>query len=111
MENSAQNGFMLNGSAHHHPYLAEARRTLQIALPVITAQLAHISLGFIDTVMAGNLSARDLGAIAIGRSLYVPLYIFVLGILLAMNPIVAQLQGPERPARSASRCPRDCGSA
>ena len=83
----------MNKPLNHYPYLAEARRTLQIALPVITAQLAHISLGFIDTVMAGNLSPRDLGAIAIGRSLYVPLYIFVLGILLAMNPIVAQLQG------------------
>lgn len=71
----------------------ETRKTVQLALPIIAAQLAHQSLGFIDTVMAGNLSARDLGAVAIGRSLYMPLFVFVLGVLLAVNPIVAQYRG------------------
>jgi MATE family multidrug resistance protein len=43
--------------------------------------------------MAGKLSAKDLGAVAIGRSLYMPLLVFVLGVLLAINPIVAQFRG------------------
>lgn len=73
----------------------EARKTLQLAFPIIAAQLAHQALGFIDTVMAGNLSARDLGAVAIGRSLYMPQFVFVLGVLLALNPIVAQYRGAQ----------------
>lgn len=77
-------------------YQNEAKRTLAVGLPVVASQIAHMALGFIDTVMAGNLSAKDLGAVAIGRSLYVPLYIFALGIILATTPIVAQYLGAER---------------
>ena len=72
---------------------AEAGITLRLGAPIVTAQLAQISLGFIDTVMAGNLSALDLAAIAIGRSVYLPGFIFVLGLLLAVSPIVAQYFG------------------
>lgn len=74
-------------------FIEETKKTVQLGLPIIAAQLAHVSLGFIDTVMAGNLSAKDLGAVAIGRSLYMPLFVFVLGVLLAINPIVAQFRG------------------
>lgn len=73
--------------------LEEGRKTLKLGLPIVAGQLAYISLGFIDTVMAGNLSAADLGAVAIGRSLYMPLFVAVLGILLAVSPIVAQFYG------------------
>jgi len=66
---------------------------VKLGLPIIAAQLAHVSLGFIDTVMAGNLSPKDLGAVAIGRSLYMPLFVFVMGSLMAVNPIIAQFRG------------------
>ncbi|MCH9008021.1 MATE family efflux transporter [candidate division KSB1 bacterium] len=52
-----------------------------------------MSMGFVDTVMAGNLSARDLAAVAIGNSLFSPLFLFVMGVLMAINPIVAHLHG------------------
>lgn len=74
-------------------FRTETRKTVHLGLPIIAAQLAHISLGFIDTVMAGNLSPKDLGAVAIGRSLYMPLFVFVMGSLMAVNPIVAQFRG------------------
>jgi MATE family multidrug resistance protein len=77
----------------HPKFREEVKNTVRLGLPIIAAQLAHIALGFIDTVMAGNLSAKDLGAVAIGRSLYMPLLVFVLGVLLAINPIVAQFRG------------------
>jgi Na+-driven multidrug efflux pump len=77
----------------HPKFREEVKNTVHLGLPIIAAQLAHIALGFIDTVMAGKLSAKDLGAVAIGRSLYMPLLVFVLGVLLAINPIVAQFRG------------------
>ena len=40
------------------------------------AQLAQISMGFVDTVMAGHLSPQDLAAVAVAASLWVPILIF-----------------------------------
>ena len=56
-------------------------------------QLAGIGLSFIDTVMAGNLDARALAAVAIGASVWSSVNVFCLGVLLAITPSVAQLDG------------------
>jgi MATE family multidrug resistance protein len=71
----------------------ETNKTIQIGVPVIAAQLAQMSMGFVDTIMAGNLSAKDLAAVAVGSSLFSPMLVFVIGVLLGTNPIVAHLHG------------------
>ena len=48
--------------------LAEIRALLALATPIIIAQLAYTSMGFVDTVMAGRVSARDLAGVALGNS-------------------------------------------
>lgn len=75
------------------PLQGEARSLIGLAIPIVVSQLAIIALGVIDTIMAGRLSAVDLAAIAAGRSLYMPLFISVLGVLLAVSPIIAQWYG------------------
>jgi MATE family multidrug resistance protein len=77
----------------------EAFVTLRLGLPLILAQVMQMSMGFVDTIMAGNLNAAALAAVAVGGSLYMPLLIFVLGILLVINPIVAQFFGAGRDDR------------
>lgn len=74
----------------------ELKATTILGGPIIVSLLAQQTLGFIDTVMAGNLSAKDLAAVAIGRSLFIPIFIVVLGVLLAVNPIVAQFYGARK---------------
>lgn len=71
----------------------EARLTLKIGLPVIAAQLLQMSMNFVDTVMAGNLSAEDLAAVAIGGAIFFPFVMLAAGIMMAITPIVAQLIG------------------
>jgi len=71
----------------------EARITLTIGLPVIIAQLLQMSMNFVDTVMAGNLSAHDLAAVAVGGAVFMPFMMLAAGILMAVTPIVAQLVG------------------
>lgn len=66
---------------------------LKIGLPVIIAQLLQMSMNFVDTVMAGNLSAEALAAVAVGGALFMPLIMLVSGVLMALTPIVAQLLG------------------
>ncbi|TNE68628.1 MATE family efflux transporter [bacterium] len=55
-----------------------------------------MSMGFVDTIMAGNLSPDDLAAIAIGSSFINPIFVFSIGLLMALNPIIAQHMGARR---------------
>ena len=71
----------------------ELRTLLALALPIIIAQLAYTSIGFVDTVMSGRFSARDLAAVALGNSIWVPVFLLMTGILLATTPKVAQRFG------------------
>jgi multidrug resistance protein, MATE family len=74
----------------------EAGATVRLAAPLIAAQLAHMSITFVDTVMAGNLSPRDLAAVAVGSGLWFPIWALCAGVLLAVTPSVAQLYGANR---------------
>lgn len=71
----------------------EAKRTLTIGLPVMGAQLLQVAMMFVDTVMAGRYSAEDLAAVAVGSSLFMPVFVFFAGTLMALSPIIAQLFG------------------
>ncbi|ROP61929.1 MATE family multidrug resistance protein [Enterobacter sp. BIGb0383] len=77
-------------------YFSEARQLLALAIPVIIAQVAQTSMGFVDTVMAGGYSATDMAAVAIGTSVWLPAILFGHGLLLAMTPVIAQLNGSGR---------------
>lgn len=71
----------------------ELRTLLVLATPIIIAQLAHTAMGFVDTLMAGRVSARDLAAVALGNSIWVPVFLLMTGILMATTPKVAQRFG------------------
>lgn len=82
-------------------YLTEARQLLALAIPVILAQVAQTSMGFVDTIMAGAVSATDMAAVAVGTSIWLPAILFGHGLLLALTPTVAQLNGSGRRDRIA----------
>ncbi len=72
---------------------AEVRALLALGGPLVAAQLVQIAMSFVDTVMAGHLSPRDLAAVAVGVSLWVPIVVFGMGILMSVSPTVAQVYG------------------
>ncbi len=74
-------------------YLAESKSIIRLALPVLIAQIAQTSMGVVDTVMAGGVSATDMAAVAVASSVWMPTILFGLGILLALVPIIAQMNG------------------
>ncbi|ROR15358.1 MATE family efflux transporter [Erwinia sp. JUb26] len=84
-------------------YLTEARQLLMLAIPVILAQVAQTSMGFVDTVMAGAVSATDMAAVAVGTSIWLPTILFGHGLILALTPVVAQMNGSGRRDRIASQ--------
>jgi len=75
---------------------SEAGQIARIAGPLIIAQLSQVGMGFTDTVMAGRLGVVDLGAVAIGSTLWLPVYLACVGVMMAVSPGVAQLRGAER---------------
>jgi MATE family multidrug resistance protein len=74
------------------------RDILRLAWPVYIAQLAIMANGVIDTVMAGHYGTVDLAAVGIGASVYVTLFVTLMGVLFAITPTVAQLHGAGRHA-------------
>lgn len=50
-------------------------------------------MGFVDTLMAGHYNATDLAAVALGSSIWLPLFLASQGILMATTPLVAHLIG------------------
>lgn len=77
----------------NHP--AEILRTLQLALPVVIGMVASFSMNFVDTLMAGRLPDKEisLAAIATGGALWSAALMFILGVLMALQPVVAQVDG------------------
>lgn len=74
----------------------EAKATIFLGAPIVAGQLAQMSMSFVDTVMAGNLSPEDLAAVAIGSSFMVPIFVFSMGLLMAINAIISQNVGAGR---------------
>lgn len=52
-----------------------------------------MAMGFFDTVMMGRVGPTELAAVAIGTGLWHTLFLFALGILMALSPTVAHLHG------------------
>ena len=68
----------------------------RLAWPVLIAQLAVMAYAVIDTMMAGRFATDDLAAVGIGASIYFSVFVALMGVLLAVSPIVAQLLGAGR---------------
>lgn len=75
--------------------LQELRKTLRLAGPVVAAQVAQISMGFIDTVMVGRLGPEALAGVALGNSTFFFCFIVCLGVVQAVGPMVSQAYGAE----------------
>lgn len=64
-----------------------------LLLPILITQVSMYLMNFFDTVMSGQVSATDLAGVAIGSSLWVPIFTGINGIVLAITPIIAHLTG------------------
>lgn len=73
----------------------ELRHIFHIALPIIAAQLLQMSMGVIDTVMAGRIDALAISAIALGASLWFFVLLIGIGIMMAVTPTISQHIGAD----------------
>lgn len=82
-----------------HRYKQEASNLIKLATPVLIASVAQTGMSFVDTVMAGGVSAIDMAAVSIAASIWLPSILFGVGLLMALVPVVAQLNGAGRQAK------------
>lgn len=72
------------------PRRADLARMLRLALPIVTVQVGIMMMGVVDTLMVGRLSATDLAAVGLGNIYFFQIAVFGMGVLMALDPIVAQ---------------------
>ena len=77
-------------------YKDEYLALFTLAGPIIVGQVAQVATGFTDTVMAGRLSAEDLGAIAVGVNMWIPVLLFCIGVMMAVSSMVSHYFGAGR---------------
>lgn len=75
------------------PLRSELRAILQLAGPLIAAQLAHVLMVFTDTVMMGMLGPETLAAGGLGAASYSFVSIFCVGVIAAVGNLVAIRHG------------------
>ena len=74
----------------------EVGATVRLALPLIAAQLAAVGPNFVDAVLAGHLSAHVQAAVTTAVSIWALALASGLGMMMAVPPSVAQLDGAGR---------------
>jgi MATE family, multidrug efflux pump len=72
------------------------RGILTQAWPILLGQLASMAYGVFDTMMAGHSSPADLAAMGLGASVYSSVFVSLIGVVGALNPIIAHHYGARR---------------
>ena len=67
-----------------------------LATPVVLAELGWMTMGLVDTLMVGRLSAEAIGAVGIGSAVFMAVVIFAMGLLLGLDTLVSQAYGAGR---------------
>lgn len=71
----------------------EARIILRHAGTVLIGQLAVMSFGIADTLIAGRYDASALAALSVGSAIYISIYVALNGLMQAMLPVWSELRG------------------
>jgi MATE family multidrug resistance protein len=68
------------------------------ARPIFVGQVAVMLYAVVDTVLTGHASATDLAAMGLGTGVYSTVFVSLLGVTNALNPIIGQHHGGGRHA-------------
>ncbi|WP_299598871.1 MATE family efflux transporter [uncultured Microbulbifer sp.] len=78
----------------------ELRHLANLGGPLVVSNLAVVSMGVTDTIVAGQSGEMDLAGLALGSSIWAVCAVVLMGMLAALSPIVANLRG----ARDEAGC-------
>ena len=73
--------------------LAQAKKTLNLAFPIILGEVAQMMLGIIDTAMVGAVGYKQLAAAALVMSVMNIPFVFGIGITISVSQMVSMAHG------------------
>jgi MATE family multidrug resistance protein len=65
----------------------------RLAAPLVLAEVGWMSMGVVDTMMVGRVSAAAIGAVSLGTMIFYTIGIFASGLLLGLDTLVSQAFG------------------
>ena len=74
-------------------FRSELYKFFPLFAPILISQYAQTANGIVDTVMTARLGATELGGVAVGVALWMPVYMFVIGVLFGVLIIIARYFG------------------
>ncbi|HEY9181815.1 MAG TPA: MATE family efflux transporter [Gammaproteobacteria bacterium] len=77
----------------HTPTRADFAALSRLAGPLVLIHVGTMLMGVVDTIMVGRVSAAALAAVALGNMYFFAISIFGMGVLFALDPIIAQALG------------------
>ncbi len=80
-------------TAKHVPTRADVIALFRLAVPLVLIQVGTMLMGVVDTLMVGRVSPEALAAVALGNVFFLSFSLFGMGVLFALDPIVAQALG------------------
>jgi len=75
------------------PSRSEYRALISLAMPIVIVQVGLMTMGVADAIMVGRFSAAGLAATAIGNFYFFVVAVFGIGVLLVLDPLIAQAVG------------------
>ena len=75
------------------PTRADFRALLSLAGPLVLIQVGSMLMGVVDTIMVGRVSPQALASVALGNMYFFAISIFGMGVLFAIDPVIAQALG------------------
>ncbi len=74
-------------------YIAEYKKNLQIATPVVLGQVGHMLTQLADTFMVGQIGAQPLASASFANALFALLLVTVIGIATGITTLVGNAHG------------------
>jgi len=72
---------------------SDLREMAQVAWPVVLINVGLQAMGVVDTLMVGKLGGAAIAAVALGNFYFFNVSVFGIGLLFALDPVVAQAVG------------------
>src|SRR5688572_33134466 len=87
---------MSEPGSFRHAFPRDSRSILRFAGPLLVNNVVLAGMMLANTVVAGRLGPEPLAGVAVGGSYYQMFWLFGLGVLMSISPIVAQAYGGGR---------------
>jgi MATE family multidrug resistance protein len=87
---------MREPGSFRHAFPRDSRAILRLAGPLIVNNVVIAGMMLANTIFAGRLGPEPLAGVAVGGSFYQMFWLFGLGVLMSISPIVAHAYGGGR---------------